>query len=421
MSVQGDQTVVAGNYIGTDVTGSVVLGNEGAGVGLWQARGNVIGTDGDGLFDAEEGNVISGNVAGISIGGEESGDNVVAGNLIGTDATGTVALGNGVGSASGAPYGIVIHANSTSNRVGTDGDGLSDDLERNVISGNPNAGVVLSGGIDTVVAGNFIGTDITGTGALPNGWGVGIWGDSHSNLIGTDGDGIADDAERNVISANTLAGIRITGTDDNVIAGNFIGTDVSGTAALGNGTQGVWPATGILIQGGAQRNLVGTDGDGIADEAERNVISANNGDGVRISNVDTDNNLVAGNFIGTDVTGAIALGNSGDGVEVNGAQGNVIGGRTPESRNVISGNAGNGIVLTGSGATANEVIGNYVGLNNPGTAALGNAENGVLITNGANNNWIGTNGDGVDDAYEGNRDFRQRLDVLRERQRQYHR
>ena len=81
---------------------------------------------------------------------------------------------------------------------------------------------------------------------------------------GPDGDGVGDAAEGNVISGNAWSGIMINhaGTDHNVVAGNLIGTDVTGTAALGN-------SHGVVIEGGAQSNRVGTDGDGLADGSER--------------------------------------------------------------------------------------------------------------------------------------------------------
>ena len=159
-----------------------------------------------------------------------------------------------------------------------------------------------------VVAGNFIGTDVTGPAALGNAeYGVWIAVGCRSNRIGTDGNGVADAAERNVISGNGQDGVYLSGgsepTRDNVVAGNFIGTDVTGTVALGNG------ADGVRIRHGAHANLIGTDGDGVADEAERNVISGNTDHGVYIADAGT--NVVAGNYIGTDVTGTVALGNGG--------------------------------------------------------------------------------------------------------------
>src|SRR4029079_11511465 len=91
--------------------------------------------------------------------------------------------------------------------------------------------------------------------------------------IGTDGDGFGDEAERNIISANGFLvpvysdGISLNGAG-NVIAGNYIGTDVTGTQAMGNAR------TGINMAYGAP-NRIGTDGNGVGDASERNIISAN--------------------------------------------------------------------------------------------------------------------------------------------------
>ena len=95
--------------------------------------------------------------------------------------------------------------------------------------------ILASGG--NSIEGNFIGTDISGTVAMGNGeWGVGIWEASQFNTIGTDGDGVADAAEGNVISGNGLDGVVITfEASQNVVAGNYIGTDLTGTFAVPNG------------------------------------------------------------------------------------------------------------------------------------------------------------------------------------------
>src|SRR5204863_381638 len=142
------------------------------------------------------------------------------------------------------------------------------------------------------------------------------------NRIGTDGDGVSDDLERNVLSGNQRGlTIQDVASNYNVIAGNFIGTNATGTAVVANGQDGV------IIWGGAQSNRVGTNGDGISDALERNVISGNLARGVRITDSGTNLNVVAGNFIGTDVNGALDFGNSSDGVVIqNAAKNNLIGG-----------------------------------------------------------------------------------------------
>ena len=127
----------------------------------------MIGTNGDGSGDADEGNLISGNFhAGVSIVRLGTDFNVVAGNLIGTDVFGTSAIPN---STSNGEVGVFIGLQAASNLIGTNGDGTSDALERNVISGNMGFdGLIIQGGNDNVVAGNFIGTTANGLAALPN-------------------------------------------------------------------------------------------------------------------------------------------------------------------------------------------------------------------------------------------------------------
>ncbi len=409
--VGSDHNTVAGNYIGPDVTGVMAVGNSSQGVTIANgASFNVIGTNGDGNGDDAERNIISGNNAS---GGGQAGvlistadQNVVAGNLIGTDATGTVALGNG-------RNGIKIVSGSQFNRIGTNGDGISDADERNVISANALRGVLIgfnSGNDHNVIAGNYIGTDITGTVGLGNGGlGVHISGGNAENVIGTDGDGIADAVERNLISGNAGSGVRIqgVGSDHNTIAGNFIGTDVTGTAAVGN------TYSGVAISNGAQFNVVGTNGDGVSDSVERNIISGNQfQDGIVISNSGTTHNTVSGNYIGTDVTGTIGLGNGVNGITIeDGAQSNVIGtngdgaGDAVEG-NVISFNGHDGVALKGDGTDFNVIAGNFIGTDATGTQPLGNgtiaSDDGVSLRFGPKFNRIGTDGDGVSDAVEGN-------------------
>src|SRR6202043_778681 len=108
-------------------------------------------------------------------------------------------------------------------------DGVSDALERNIISGN-GFGVEVDqtgagGSAGTVVAGNFVGTDATGTFAVPNTYGIGLAGGASSITIGG-----TTAAARNIISGNKVYGVRISdsGTNANVVEGNLIGTNASG-------------------------------------------------------------------------------------------------------------------------------------------------------------------------------------------------
>jgi hypothetical protein len=168
------------------------------------------------------------------------------------------------------------------------------------------------------------------------------------------------------------------GTDANIVSGNYIGTDVSGTTSLGNGSNGV------KVAHGAKNNVIGGDTAG-----ERNVISGNS-HGVLIAGSDTTSNTVSGNYIGTDTNGTAALANGEHGVVIeDSAQGNTVGGSSAGEGNLISGNTNDGVRIDGFGAEGNVVIGNHIGLDSSGSAALGNGEHGVEIVNGAARNTVG--------------------------------
>jgi hypothetical protein len=151
-----------------------------------------------------------------------------------------------------------------------------------------------------------------------------------------------------------VVGILLFGSGDNVIEGNFLGTDATGTVGLGGGT--------VAIVGGANNTVGG------ATPKSRNVISANSY-GIEIHST---GNVIQGNFIGTDVTGSVDLGSSNDGVLLDGS-GNMIGGTAPGTRNIISGNDRWGIDVVGPG---NLVQGNFIGTDVTGTLPLGNGTPG---------------------------------------------
>jgi CSLREA domain-containing protein len=314
---------------------------------------------------------------GVFISGTTATDNRVLGNYIGTNAKGTGDLGNGCG--------VNISRGAQNNRIGG-----STPAARNVISGNDVGGVYIedSGTTGNTVSGNYIGLAASGTTKLGNGTGVVInWG-AQNNTIGGDTPG-----ERNVISGNDGDGVVIfeNDTTGNIVSGNYIGTDANGTADLGN-TQ-----NGVYISYGAQNNTVGGDTDG-----ERNVISGNGENGVIIFEIETTNNTVSGNYIGTDKDGTADLGNSGRGVYIQDAQNNTVGGDTESERNVISGNDQTGVTISGSDATGNTVSGNYIGTDKDGTLDRGNAWSGVAIGSGAQTNTIGGDTDGERNVISGN-------------------
>jgi CSLREA domain-containing protein len=238
---------------------------------------------------------------------------------------------------------------------------------------------VLLGAGDIKIEGNFIGTDPAGSTALGNTIG-GIHLDraSGSTIGGTA------PAARNVISGNGSdeGGIRLDSVSDTLVQGNYIGTNAGGTGDLGNSGGGV---VFNSIEGvGSSNNSIGGTTPGAG-----NVISGNDGDGVAI-NGDSSNYVIAGNYIGTNAAGTAQIANDGPGLSINGGS-HTVGGTTPGARNVISGNNGDGIFITSGG---NNVQGNYIGTGAGGGSPLGNTGNGVMIQ-GAESNKIGGTASGA--------------------------
>lgn len=322
----------------------------------------------------------------------------------------------------------------------TRGDGPSG--EGNVISGSGGSGIRITGSdtMSNTVSGNLIGTDVSGTAAaqVGNRHGIEIEGRARANVIGGTTPG-----EMNVISGNQGDGVRIVGADNNRIIGNHIGTNITGTTAIGNVWGGVnilqgahhnfvggsAPGEGNLISGNGLYgvaitgtgtelnrvlgNLIGTDVSGLAplpngsegirihagardntiggvEEGEGNLISGNQADGVQIRFAGTGGNRVLGNLIGTDANSLSAVPNGALGVSISdGAQANVIGGTEIGASNVIAGNRLGGVSIMGSGTISNVVQGNYIGTDISGVATLGNGGHGVWISSQARNNLIG--------------------------------
>jgi CSLREA domain-containing protein len=222
------------------------------------------------------------------------------------------------------------------------------------------------------VFGCFIGTDASGTMAAPNqGYGVHVFGGNGTRIGGaTSGGPCAGDC--NVISgaissnANVLLDTNATGA---MVRGNFIGTDVTGTAAIPNDTlDGVHDrGTGTSI-GGPNGTTPGGSCTG-----DCNLISGNTVRGIYIG-PPASNASIRGNFIGTDVTGTMAVGNQ-LGIETYPAT-VMIGGTTAEARNIISGNVFTGLEIRGVAPT---VQGNYLGTTSAGTAAVPGTSTAIIV------------------------------------------
>jgi hypothetical protein len=288
-----DGGFIEGNYIGTDVTGAADLGND-VGVQLGTATltdstsGNTVG----GTAPTAR-NVISGNESGIVI---FAGPHVIQGNFIGTDVSGSIALGN-------ASSGLTLFS-SHSTQLGGPAPGA-----RNIVSANGDDGVILFETGPMLISHNYIGTDVSGSHALGNG-GEGVHAsDSGATIV------------ENLIAANARNGILASGAFAGVdILANRIGTNSTGTAALGNGASGI-------------------DTIGFNQVTRGNLVSGNAAHGMLMRGT---GNLIQANLIGADISGTVPLGNQGDGVQL-GDPGQTVGGDGND--NVIAFNGGGGVVI----------------------------------------------------------------------------
>lgn len=267
----------------------------------------------------------------------------------------------------------------------------------------PIGGLVLLGAGDHRVTGNFIGTSLTGYFARPNQF-QGVYVASSNNEIGG-----TLPAARNLISGNQGFGVHITArqgpggplhtpAEDNRVMGNLIGTNRLGTSALAN------TAAGVMLSVFARNNTIG----GPTPQA-RNVISGNggphtpfgdpggpyqdwpdapfamsggHGSGVQVENLTLATltghavpNAIVGNYIGTNAAGTAAVPNRFRGVTL------VFTNQTTIRNNVISGNRDAGIVIGGTGETPlnHRVESNKIGTAANGVTPLGNGKEGIDI------------------------------------------
>lgn len=350
---------------------------------VWRIRvfGGTMGY-GTSAFDLPSSNnlirgmILEGWFDGVGISGS---DNRVSGNF----------MGGGYSGGFGNQNGVRLHDGAKRNVVG----GLTPQ-ERNVISGN-GYGIFVEdvGTSNNVIQGNYIGLTQASDGPHYNFRGILVWEGATDNLIGGSVPGA-----RNVIGGTSTNGIELIGPGSGTrVEGNFIGTP--------DGVSALWNQSGVYISGSAN-NVVGgvTPGSG-------NLLSGN-GWGVTIDGIGAEGNRVVGNRIGTNADGTAALPNGG-GVGIGfHASHNVIGGPTPGERNVISGNESEGVLLGGA-STENSVIGNFIGTDASGSLPIGNGHSligeraGVLIVDRAFRNRIGgaAPGEGNVIAFNGDLDI----------------
>jgi hypothetical protein len=277
------------------------------------------------------------------------GGNVISGNFIGTDVEGVRRVPNSVG--------LRITADAPQNIIGG-----TAAYAGNLISGSDFWGISLSSN-DNLAVGNFIGTDVTGIGSIPNSTGVYIVDGAQGNSIGGTDPGTA-----NLISGNGSDGVFIASSDNNVVQGNMLGTDAAGLNRLGNGR-------GILVFNGIHNVIGGTR------VGAGNLISGNALSGVFIQG--GSDNQIQGNAIGTDIIGTHAVPND---VGITVWANTVIGGTAPGAGNLISGNRHDGVFMQAFSGTV--LLSNRIGTDITGTQPLGNGDNGVTVL-GSSGNAIG--------------------------------
>ncbi len=237
-------------------------------------------------------------------------------------------------------------------------------INRFLGNGSVAQGGILLSSAGNVIQGNLLGTNALGTTPLANQYGLFVNGGSSDNTIG----GTSPQAS-NIVSGNTVDGLRIDGVR-NVVQGNFIGTNASGTAALVS--QG---GLGVVLFG--SYNTVGGTVPG-----SRNVISGSN-IGVLI---ESDHSVVAGNFVGPDVTGTVAISDFQTGVRIFGGNSNLIGGIDPGAGNLIAFNGPRVFQQTFSGVQVDTGTGNSI----LGNSIVGNSALGIeLLPYGLNGNDSG--------------------------------
>ncbi len=382
------------NIVGSNSSGNTLRGNRIGvarqsdfsrpnGTGVYMGLGadnNVVGGTGAG-----ESNTISSNTSrGVTIDGAGTSGNRVTGNTIGmnTAHTQTRPNGDGVGISGGADsaqidhniiaantaWGIYVNAGGGQsihdNTIGLRGS--SNSANDNTAAANGNGGIWINDvGGDTVGPGNRIagnngpGVQITGENADGNviraniigldnanasranaGAGVIVFAGSDNTMIGG-----TTTADRNIISGNSNAGIRINGntTDATTIQFNFIGTDPTGNSARANG------AEGIRVDAGASHVAI-----------TQNIVSGNVNDGIKLDSGATQNHVQL-NQVGVGNTGNLPNGASGISI-LSGANNNFIGDPiVPFTLNLIAGNAGAGIFVADTGTTDNTIAGNVIG------------------------------------------------------------
>ena len=371
IQLEGSGNFIEGNFIGVDPDGVTARINHYGIADVGGSNGNSIG----GTTPQARNIISASSVYGVGMGVIAAPNTwLFQGNYLGTNKDGTGVVGIGLTGIDIPGINAVI--GGTIAGAGNLITGQSANIDIIQTQGCQNQCVPAE---FDLIQGNYIGTDITGATvpAIPSGSGFYLVQATDNTIGGTT------PAARNIISGNSIEGISIAGgSTGNLVEGNYIGTDVTGTQALPNGA-GVILAVGYsIIPGGTfpgtptQSNVIGGTVAGSG-----NLISGNAGSGVVVASAAgiVQGNVIAGNLIGTDATGAQPLHNNGDGVTFeNNAAYNTVGGSAAGSGNTIAYNLGAGVNINpgGSGATNEAVIGNTI---------FSNKNAGVLVYSGTQN------------------------------------
>jgi hypothetical protein len=327
---------------------------------LIELDGAKAGSFSDGLFLDRNtpGNTFSSTISGLIINSFGSsgidvnnGTAVIYGCRIGTNAAGTAAMPNG-------QQGILLEGQGSD--IGAPAAGPAFQM---LISGNTGDGITITSS-NNRIENCLIGTDVTGTKALPNG-GWGIQDMASNNKLGEPGANAG-----LVVSGNVAGGIHVTGTNSS-IQNSKVGTNSAGTAAIANKSEGVFlDATIDATVGGTSAGA-------------GNVVSGNVFAGV--SSVNSPGAQIIGNKIGTNAAGTAAIGNHGAGVYID-SYANVV------KSNLISGNGFDGVVIEDDSViTQNSLVElNKIGTDVTGTKSIANKGDGILLE-GTTNNRIMSN------------------------------
>jgi hypothetical protein len=269
-----------------------------------------------GGYTSEKRNVIQGSMMCLTVSGDS---NTIVGNYIGTNVAGSAAVG--------AQFGVFVAGKY--NTIGGTSAGA-----RNIVSGNKVAGISIAGpAANTIIKGNYIGLNAQGTSAIPNNIGVEVLGWDSTFYHHSIGDTVP--GARNVISGNTVSGIEAGINVQATVSGNFIGTNAEGSAAIGNGLDGIH-LLGSARAWTINSNLISGNGSGITSQS------------VPSFHRESKQHKIYGNMIGTDVTGLLAIPNEHYGIFIaEGSSDNVIGSSLSEDRemNIIAYNKEHGIAI----------------------------------------------------------------------------